>query len=274
MRPTSNVPDVDALRTPVGIFDAGIGSYDLVRRIRAAHPEQDVLYLADRASFPYGTKSRDDLLTSVERATHALEALGASSIVLASNAPSVTILEPLRARVRIPILGVFPPVRGALASIPADRTLAVAGATVLVRSPALGRLIHDAAGREEGRVHVVTADDLIALVESGAFLERRRAEGAVAEFLASLRERHPRLGGLCLSSTHLPWLAPTIAAQAPDLHLFDPADQVVAAFAPLATQGSGRLVSLATSSPAHPFEEFLAMSERLRLDISPTLIEI
>jgi len=265
---------IATLRAPVGIFDAGIGSYDLVRRIRAAYPGQDVLHLADRASFPYGRKSENQLLTSVERAAGALESMGASSIILASNAPSVTVLRPLRARTGIPILGVLPPVREALAAMTAGRTLAVAGATVLVRSSALRRLIRDAAGNDMGRVQTVAADDLIALVESGSFLEKSGIERSVAAFLASLRERHPRLGGLCLSSTHLPWLAPAIAAQAPDLRLFDPADQVVRDFAPLATRGSGRLVCLATASSDHPIEEFLAMLERLRLDILPTLIEL
>ncbi|MEZ2372477.1 glutamate racemase [Arthrobacter sp. RCC_34] len=264
----------EALHRPVGIFDAGIGSYDLVRRIRAAYPRQDVLYLADRASFPYGAKSEEALLASVGRAAQALESLGAGSIILASNAPSVTVLEPLRARVRVPILGVVPPVRSALASLPGDSTLVVAGASVLIQSPALGRLIADAAGLEAHRVHAVAADGLIGLVESGAFLDFAKVEQPIAAFIAALREQHPRLRGLSLSSTHLPWLAPAIAQVAPGLTLFDPADEVVEEFAPLATPGSGRLVCIATESEEHPLDEFQSMLTRLRLDITPALVEL
>jgi len=272
--PAAHSDGIATLHRPVGIFDAGIGSYDAVRRIRAAYPEQDVLYLADRASFPYGAKSEEDLLASVGRAAQALESLGASSIILASNAPSVTVLEPLRALVRVPILGVVPPVRSALASLPDDRELVVAGASVLIRSAGLGRLIADAAGDEAGRVHAVAADELIGLVESGAFLDEATVERPIAGFIAALRERYPQLGGLSLSSTHLPWLAPVIARPAPDLMLFDPADEVVADFAQLATRGSGHLVCIATASEEHPLDEFQAMLRRLRLDITPTLIEL
>lgn len=264
----------DALHRPVGIFDAGIGSYDLVRRIRAAYPRQDVLYLADRASFPYGAKSEGALLASVGRAAQALESLGAASIILASNAPSVTVLEPLRAQMRVPVLGVVPPVRSALASLPGESTLMVAGASVLIQSEALAQLIEDAVGLEAHRVHAVAADDLIGLVESGAFLDPEKVEQPIAAFIAALRAQHRRLGGLSLSSTHLPWLAPAIARVAPGLPLFDPADQVVADFAPLATPGSGQLVCIATASEEHPLDEFQSMLARLRLDITPALIEL
>ena len=274
MKTTEGSRDIATLHRPVGIFDAGLGSYDLVRRIRAAYPRQDVVYLADRASFPYGAKSEEALLSSVERAALALESLGASSIILASNAPSVTVLEPLRPRVSVPVLGVIPPVRAALAAISHDQTLAVAGASVLAHSDALRQLISDAAGDQAHRVHAVAADALIGLVESGAFLDRAKIRRPIAGFLAALHERSPQVGGLSLSSTHLPWLAAAIAEQAPDLTLFDPADDVVAEFAPLTTRGSGRLVSLATASGSHPIDEFHSMLQRLRLDITPALIEL
>lgn len=271
---TAHSNGVATLHRPVGIFDAGIGSYDIVRRIRAAYPRQDVLYLADRASFPYGAKSEDALLASVGRAAQTLESLGASSIILASNAPSVTVLEPLRARVQVPILGVLPPVRAALTAIPDDRTLAVAGASVLVHSDALRHLISDAAGADADRVHAVAADELIALVESGAFLDQAKVEHPIAQFIAALRQQHPQLGGLSLSSTHMPWLATAIAEEAPDIMLFDPADDVVAEFARLATHGSGSLECLATESHRHPIQDFQTMLEKMRLDITPTLIEL
>ncbi|MCO1338879.1 hypothetical protein BJH93_08240 [Kocuria polaris] len=262
------------LHRPVGIFDAGIGSYDLVRGIRKAYPRQDVLYLADRASIPYGVKSEEALLASVGHAAQALESHGASSIILASNAPSVTVLQPLRALVQVPILGVVPPVRAALTAIPDNRALAVAGASMLVHSDALKLLIADAAGAKTDRVHTVVADELIALVESGAFLDRVKVDYSIAEFIAVLRERHPLLGGLSLSSTHLPWLATAIAEQAPDLMLFDPADDVVAEFARLATHGSGSLACIATASCRHPIQEFQATVDRMHLEVAPALIEL
>lgn len=262
------------LLCPVGVFDAGIGSYDLVRRLRRAYPSQDVIYLADRASFPYGAKGESELLASVTRACEALVSLGAASIVLASNAPSVTVLDRLRPLATVPVIGVAPPVREALVSLPADGVLAVAGARVMVESEALRRLIQAEAGPDASRVVPVAADALIALVENGAFLELDRVRGPVGGFAAGLRAAHPALAGITLSSTHLPWLARAFREVAPELALFDPADGVVTAFGPLAALGSGRLVCVATESPEHPLAEFEAMISALGLSLEPELIEI
>lgn len=62
------------LQAPVGIFDAGIGSYAIVERVRAAFPAQDIVYFPDRAGFPYGAKTPPQLLESVQHATAFLQA--------------------------------------------------------------------------------------------------------------------------------------------------------------------------------------------------------
>lgn len=271
---TASVPSVSELRHPVGVFDGGIGSYDLVRRIRARYPDQDVIYLADRASFPYGAKTEAELLASVARATRGLVAMGAESVVLASNAPSVTVLDDLRRLVDVPVLGVTPPIASALRTLPPSALLAVAGAGVMIGSSALTSYIAAAAGGDAERVITVNADPLIALVENGTFLRPGAVDGPIHDFLSHLRAQHPSLGGVTLSSTHLPWLADALAAAAPDLTFFDPADEVVSAFAPLASRGNGALRSVVTASDAHPVEEFRDIVAALGLTLDPVLVEL
>jgi len=70
------------LHRPIGIFDAGIGSYAIVERVRAHFPMQDILYFADRASFPYGAKTPGELLASVKSATEYLGNEGCVAVVL------------------------------------------------------------------------------------------------------------------------------------------------------------------------------------------------
>ncbi|HCG46610.1 MULTISPECIES: glutamate racemase [Corynebacterium] len=265
---------IPALAHPVAVFDAGLGSFDLVRRLRAAYPTQDIIYLADRASFPYGAKSVPDLLHSVARACQTLVVHGASAIVLASNAPSVTVLDELRPRFGIPIFGITPPIRAGLDLLGEDSFLAIAGARVMVESTALRALISAEAGPDAARVVSVAAEELIGLVESGAFLDKARIRHPLEDFLHALRTQYPNLAGMTLSSTHLPWLAPALQELAPDLRLFDPADDVVADFAPFVIPGSGRLLTLVTESPAHPLSEFNAMTKQLGLNLNPQLIEI
>ena len=93
---TTQPPVLTDLRTPVGVFDAGIGSYAVVQLIQQRYPHQDVIYLADRASFPYGERSPADLGRVVAAAVAQLARWGARAVVLASNAPSVMVLSAAR----------------------------------------------------------------------------------------------------------------------------------------------------------------------------------
>ena len=77
----------------IAVFDAGLGSYAIVEAIKKAYPQQDIIYFADRKSFPYGTKTTDELKTIIEDSVDFLLKKGASFIVLASNAPSITVLD-------------------------------------------------------------------------------------------------------------------------------------------------------------------------------------
>ncbi len=45
------------LKQPIAVFDAGIGSYAIARKIADRFPGQDVLYFADRANFPMAARA-------------------------------------------------------------------------------------------------------------------------------------------------------------------------------------------------------------------------
>ena len=44
---------------PIGVYDSGVGGLSVLRAIRDALPQEDLLYLADSAHVPYGEKSQD-----------------------------------------------------------------------------------------------------------------------------------------------------------------------------------------------------------------------
>lgn len=118
---------------PIAVFDAGIGSYAIVAEIQRRLPYQDVIYFADRASFPYGSKAPDELAKVMKRTLRFLETFEPSAIVVASNAPSITVLESVRPMTRLPIFGVFPPLDEALACS-ANHAVGIMGVESLVES--------------------------------------------------------------------------------------------------------------------------------------------
>ncbi|WP_176036508.1 glutamate racemase [Brucella tritici] len=261
---------VGDLNDPVAVFDAGIGSYALVELIRRSQPQRDIIYFADRASFPYGAKSRDQLLSIMRRTIHYLTGLGAQTIVLASNAPSVMVLDVLKSEFAVPVYGVAPPVRAALAASRSGK-VAVMGVRSMIESEELADFVRTQTDRPDN-VALINASAMVELVENGSFL-RQPDETAqkVATFCDDIAASHPLIDTLTLSSTHLPWLRSFFETARPDWQFLDPADDVIAAL-PQPEGGSGRTVALVTESEIYPVAEFRRMLEILQVDLPLTVI--
>ncbi len=259
------------LDDPVAVFDAGIGSYALVELIRRSQPQRDIIYLADRASFPYGAKSRGQLLSIMRHTIRYLTGLGAQTIVLASNAPSVMVLDTLKSEFSVPVYGVAPPVRAALDKSRSGK-VAVMGVRSMIESEELARFVRAEADRPDD-VALINASPMVELVENGAFL--REPDGTaqkVAAFCDEIAASHPLIDTLTLSSTHLPWLRSFFEQARPNWRFLDPADDVIAAL-PQPEGGAGRTVALVTESETYPVSGFRHMLEILQVDLPLTVID-
>ena len=255
----------------IAVFDAGIGSYQIARKIADRYPAQDVIYFADRANFPYGSKTRGQLLQIMRDTIARLTSYDPAAIVIASNAPSVMVLEELQVDSAIPLIGVFPPVRKAL-SLSQTGHVAVLGVDSLIASAEIrdyvAREAADA-GPNHSHVSLIAASDLVGYVESGAFLTApEQTLGAVRDKLASL---DPRIDVITLSSTHLPWLM-RYFKQASAITALDPADDVVELLAPYVTPGAGSFTTLLSEREGYDLNGFIAMTDRLGLHLDVTCI--
>lgn len=195
---------------PIGVFDSGLGGLTVVRALREACPNEDIVYLGDTARVPYGTRSAETVIRYARRAAEELTGRGIKALVLACNTVSAVALEILEAELDIPVMGVVGP--GARASV--DAALAEAGKTggppprigVLgtagtVRSGAYPRAVSGLSTRLE--VIAEAAPLLVPLVEEG-WLSGTVPELAVERYLAPLIERGA--GVLVLGCTHYPLL--------------------------------------------------------------------
>ena len=224
------------LKQPVAVFDAGIGSYAIARKIADRFPGEDVLYFADRANFPYGGKDKTELLAVMRGTIKRLESFGPSAIVIASNAPSVMVLDDSRAGAGRRSSACFHP----------------SGARW--RRP------------RQSQIDLVSASDLVELVENGTFL--MDAERALTAVRAKLDTLHPDTDVATLSSTHLPWLLRYFEQAGPRMRFLDPADDVVEAVAPYTTSGSGAFRTLVSEREGYDLADFQRMLARLGLELT------
>jgi glutamate racemase len=260
------------LTNSVAVFDAGIGSYSAVRTLRERFPKLDILYFADRASFPYGEKTVPQLKAIIENTLHYLVSKGAVGIVVASNVPSVTVLDELKESVPVPVVGIVPPIQQAIAGAGSGH-VAVLGARSMIDSVELKDFIKREAGDKTSQVGAYNASPLIDLVESGAFLtEKAKTGAAVQQFMEGILKKNPDLRSVTLSSTHLPWLLPFFLDAFPDCSYYDPIDEIVDKIAPAVSDGRGRTAALVSGNTKYPAREFLPILKRLGIDIPTELV--
>jgi glutamate racemase len=259
------------LYRPFVIFDAGIGSYAVVDMIRRRYPRQDVLYVADRASFPYGSKRSDELLVCVQRVINAALSVDPAMILIASNAPTVMVFDRLAVPPGVVLKGVFPPIRDSL-RLSKSRQVVVMGVKSLIESPAFERFVaSEQNGKDswKGEIQGINASTMVELVESAVFLSNPvETQVQVDGFISNIRRQWPAADVYTLSSTHLPWLRSFFERAAPDIKFVDPAQAVVESLEHLTTQGSGGLETWVTQNPQYPVKEFSELLRRLQLDIA------
>lgn len=206
---------------PVGVFDSGVGGLSVVRAIRERLPNLDILYVADSANAPYGSKSVEQVRERARLITRFLVDEGAGAIVVACNTATAMAVEDLRNSFDLPIVAMEPAVKPAVAATRSGviGVLATAGTLESERY----RQLVDRHGQQVevlGRV----CHSWVDLVESGD-LASAQARMRVVEEVEPLLE-----GGadtLVLGCTHFPLLAPLIADVAgSQVKLIDPAPAV------------------------------------------------
>src|SRR5476649_173004 len=262
-----------SVNKPIGVFDAGIGSYAIVEKIRKSYPSQDIVYLADRKSFPYGAKDHGELLTVTRQATEYLFQYGCSAVVLASNAPSIVVMEDLLKLASLLVIGVLPPVKEACRHS-MTRNIAVLGVRSMVESPEFKKYVIE--NTLEGcAISGINASELVDLVEDFSFLnDHEKTQRVVSKFLEKQLETQPNIDVMTMSSTHLPWLKAFFLQAQPQITFLDPADSVIEEIRPYVTHGDGIIDCIATESPQFPIKTFNEALLGLKTGLIAKLIHI
>lgn len=125
---------------PLLIFDSGVGGLSVLGAIRALIPTAPVVYVADSAGFPYGTKSAGEIEVRVPALLGRLaERFDPELIVIACNTASTIALDSVRAALDLPIVGTVPAIKPA-AALSKSRAIGVLGTEATVRQPYVDRL--------------------------------------------------------------------------------------------------------------------------------------
>ncbi len=187
------------------VFDSGLGGLTVAREMRKRTPQLELIYYADNAFFPYGSRTEQELLARVvERISALRDGYRPDIIVLACNSASTLVLPQLRSQITTPIVGVVPAVKPA-ASISDSGVIGLLATPGTVLRQYTSELIGQFANHCE--VVSVGSDELAAIAEAkllGQPVSISRIEHILKPF-----HRHPRardIDTVVLACTHFPLL--------------------------------------------------------------------
>ncbi|HVM22848.1 MAG TPA: glutamate racemase [Sphingomicrobium sp.] len=205
---------------PLLFFDSGIGGLSVLGPTRALLPAAPIVYVADNAAYPYGTRSEAEIASRVPALLGRLvERFRPRLAVIACNTASTIALDHVRSALDLPVVGTVPAIKPA-AELSKSRVIGVLGTEATVRQP----YVDDLAAKFAADCTVIRhgSPELVDLAEAKLAGDQVTVEEvkAAAQPLFSAPEGE-RIDTIVLACTHFRLLEAQLSAAFPGMALVD-----------------------------------------------------
>jgi glutamate racemase len=211
------------INNPICVFDSGLGSLSIIRELRREMPNENLLYFADKAHFPYGTKQHEELREIITNTINYLQRYKPKLIIIASTTPSIHILHEIKKNATIPLIGVRPALKEAC-RLTKKKHIAIMATQASITSKGLVEQIR-AEVPQDILITKINASPVIELVENGTFItNERRTFDVISNLIGDDLDK--KIDVVTLSSTHLPFVKRYLSCLLPTVKFIDQAKVV------------------------------------------------
>lgn len=247
---------------PLLFFDSGVGGLSVLAPTRALLPRANIVYVADSAAYPYGTRSEAEIAARVPALLGRLtERYHPRLVVIACNTASTIALSHVRDALDLPVVGTVPAIKPA-AEMSRSRVIGVLGTEATVRQPYVDRLAHQFAG--DCTVVRHGSADLVRLAEAKLAGEQVTVEDVRQAVLPLVTA--PGAGAMdvmVLACTHFPLLSDELSEAFPHIRQVDGGAGIARRIAHLTAgqpwdDGTAQGVAVFTAPPASSLSGALA----------------
>jgi glutamate racemase len=219
----ASIGGADSSRHCIGIFDSGVGGLTVLRELYRQLPNESILYFADTARLPYGTRTPAEIRQFCFEILSWMMQQDVKMVIMACNTSSALALEAVQSEFDVPILGLILP--GARAAVKQGKRIGVIATPATAASHAYRRAITEIDATAQ--VWQVGCPEFVPLVEQNRLHDPYTIEVA-RQYLAPLLEQ--QIDTLVYGCTHYPHLAPIVRRILPPLvKTVNPAEYVVTA---------------------------------------------
>lgn len=211
---------------PILLFDSGVGGLTVLAALRRVLPEAPVIYAADTAGLPYGSKSEAEIAARVAGLLGRMtERWHPRLVCIACNTASTIALRIVREVLEVPVVGTVPAIKPA-AALTRSGVIGLLGTAATIRQGYVDRLEAEFATGKRLIRH--PAPGLVAAAEAklrGELVEQALIDEAVAGL--RVQAQGGQIDTVVLACTHFPLLSEELQrALGPDVRLVDGAEGI------------------------------------------------
>ncbi|ODG90346.1 MULTISPECIES: glutamate racemase [Bacillaceae] len=209
------------MNKPIGVIDSGVGGLTVAKQIIRQLPKEDILYLGDTARCPYGSRPYTEIRDFTWEMTNFLMEKDIKMLVIACNTATSVVLNEMREKLQIPVIGVVRPGARAAIKLTQNDQIGVIGTNATINSKAY----HSALKRINDKVIIegLACPEFAGIVENGDYNKPEIFE-IVKHTLAPLIDSN--IDTLILGCTHYPLLSPIIQkVMGPSIQLISSGDE-------------------------------------------------
>ncbi len=205
------------MKMNIGIFDSGIGGMTILHQAMALMPHENYIFYADTDHVPYGIKTREQVVSYVDEVIRFMVQHDCKAVVIACNTATAVAADLMRSRYEsVPIIGIEPAVKPAVAESGGKRVLVVA-TPLTAHEKKLRKLVERV--DDEHLVDLLELPGLVEFAERGEFVSDR-----VTAYLKEKLSGYAldRYGELVLGCTHFNYFKDTFRDLIPQqVHMID-----------------------------------------------------
>lgn len=180
------------------------GGLTVLAKIRENLPKEDLIYLGDTLHFPYGSKTKEEIIDLAIKNVEILLNKNVKAIVIACGTATSQALDILKDRYDIPIFGIIEPTVSYIKSLDLEE-IGVIATEGTIRSGAWENSIKCAMSN----ISVVNkACPMLATVAEEGRARSDEGKLAIKEYMTIFKERH--IDNIILGCTHYPIYEPII----------------------------------------------------------------
>lgn len=188
---------------PIGLFDSGIGGTSIWKEIQQLLPNENTIYLADSHNAPYGLKSKDEIIALSSKNTEYLLNQNCKMIVVACNTATTNAIKELRAKYKVPFIGIEPAIKPA-ANLSKTATIGILATKGTLNSDLFHKTV---SSYSETNIIEQIGHGLVQLIEDGE-LESEELFNLLETYLNPMVSQN--MDYLVLGCSHYPYLIPQI----------------------------------------------------------------